>query len=58
MEGVERDGAAGEYVRLPPKKMHLLRKTMKEMEQDLDPSQFLRVHRSAIVNVDFFDGEL
>jgi DNA-binding LytR/AlgR family response regulator len=28
------------------------------MEQDLDPSQFLRVHRSAIVNVDFFDGEL
>jgi two-component system LytT family response regulator len=45
--------AAGDYVRLhTPERTHLLRKTMKEMEQDLDPSQFLRIHRSTIVNVD------
>jgi two-component system LytT family response regulator len=45
--------AAGDYVRLhTAETTHLLRKTMKQMEQDLDPSQFLRIHRSTIVNVD------
>ncbi|HAU04936.1 MAG TPA: DNA-binding response regulator, partial [Pseudoalteromonas shioyasakiensis] len=29
---------------------HILRKTMKELEQELDPQLFVRVHRSAIVN--------
>ena len=29
---------------------HILRKTMKELEQELDPNLFVRVHRSAIVN--------
>jgi len=31
---------------------HLLRQTMDEIESQLDPRQFFRVHRSAIVNVD------
>jgi two-component system LytT family response regulator len=31
---------------------HLLRQTMDEIENQLDPRQFFRVHRSAIVNVD------
>jgi two-component system LytT family response regulator len=30
---------------------HLLRRSMTELEQDLDPSVFCRIHRSAIVNV-------
>jgi two-component system LytT family response regulator len=30
---------------------HLLRETLTELEQRLDPEQFVRVHRSAIVNV-------
>lgn len=31
---------------------HLLRQTMDEIEKQLDPRQFFRVHRSAIVNLD------
>jgi two-component system LytT family response regulator len=31
---------------------HLLRETMEELEKQLDPRQFFRVHRSAIVNID------
>ena len=31
---------------------HLLRKTMAEIEEELDPVRFVRVHRSAIVNLD------
>jgi two-component system LytT family response regulator len=31
---------------------HLLRQTMEELEKQLDPRQFFRVHRSAIVNID------
>ena len=33
-------------------KSHLLRKTMAEIETELDPECFVRVHRSAIVNLD------
>jgi len=33
-------------------KSHLLRETMNEIEQRLDPERFFRVHRSAIVNVE------
>jgi two-component system LytT family response regulator len=45
--------AAGDYVRLhTDEQTHLLRKTMTEMEQALDPSRFLRIHRSTIVNVE------
>jgi two-component system, LytTR family, response regulator len=31
---------------------HLLRQTMDEIESQLDPQRFFRVHRSAIVNID------
>lgn len=31
---------------------HLLRETMNEMEAKLDPSKFLRIHRSSIVNIE------
>ena len=31
---------------------HLLRETMHELEQRLDPARFFRVHRSAILNLD------
>jgi two-component system, LytTR family, response regulator len=31
---------------------HLVRQTMKEIEQRLDPARFLRLHRSAIVAID------
>lgn len=33
-------------------KTHLLRETMADLEKQLDPDKFVRVHRSAIVNVD------
>jgi len=33
-------------------KVHLLRETMNDLEKRLDPNMFLRIHRSAIVNVD------
>jgi two-component system, LytTR family, response regulator len=31
---------------------HLIRITMSELEEKLDPAQFARIHRSAIVNID------
>ena len=45
--------AAGNYVRLHARnESHLLRESMKNMEAKLDPRLFVRIHRSAIVNVD------
>jgi two-component system LytT family response regulator len=45
--------AAGNYVRLHlGPQTHLVRDTMAHIESDLDPNQFVRIHRSAIVNVD------
>lgn len=35
---------------------HLLRRSMAELEEDLDPEKFCRVHRSAIVNLDRVRG--
>ena len=44
--------AASNYVKLYSNgKGHLVRHTMNEMEKKLDPRQFLRIHRSIIVNV-------
>ncbi len=41
------------YVKLhTSEKTHLLRQTMKNMEDTLDPNMFLRIHRSVIVNMD------
>ena len=45
--------AADYYVKLHVgRKGHLLRETMSDMEAKLDPEKFLRIHRSAIVNLD------
>jgi two-component system, LytTR family, response regulator len=45
--------AEGNYVRLHAgKESYLLRDTITALEAQLDPKQFLRVHRSAIVNID------
>lgn len=33
-------------------KVHLLRESMEQLEERLDPARFVRIHRSAIVNVD------
>lgn len=33
-------------------KTHLVRRSMNDLESDLDPAQFCRVHRSTIVNLD------
>lgn len=57
--------AEGNYVRLHVSgKSHLVRDKMKAIEERLDPAKFMRVHRSAIVNVDriatlepYFHGE-
>jgi two-component system LytT family response regulator len=44
--------AAGNYIRVHAgKEAHLVRMTMQSLAQRLDPGQFVRVHRSMVVNV-------
>lgn len=44
--------AADNYVRLHAgRESHLLRETMTSLEKRLDPDQFVRVHRSRIINI-------
>lgn len=46
-------GSAGNYVELHcGKRTHLLRSTMRSLEDELDPQQFTRIHRTVIVNLD------
>jgi two-component system LytT family response regulator len=46
--------SAGNYVHLHTRdQKHLVRQTMKNLEERLDPDQFARVHRTAIVNLAF-----
>lgn len=53
IEEVDWIEAAGNYLNLHAgSERHLVRETMHSLEQRLDPGRFLRVHRSAIVNVD------
>jgi len=48
--------AEGDYVMLHTKDArHLKEKTMKYFETHLDPSQFIRIHRSFIVNARYID---
>jgi two-component system LytT family response regulator len=57
--------AAGNYTALHVAgRKHLIRETMKSIESKLDPRKFVRVHRSAIINIDrlrklqpYFHGE-
>ena len=49
--------AVGNYVRLQTgESSHLIRETMRGLEAKLDPAQFVRMHRSAIVAIDRIDG--
>ncbi len=44
--------AAGDYMCVHAlDETHIMRRTMKELEQELDPKKFVRAHRSAIVNI-------
>lgn len=53
VEEVDWIEAADYYAKLHvAKRAHLIRETMQELEKKLDPERFVRVHRSAIVNVD------
>lgn len=46
--------AAGDYMCVhATEQTHIMRRTMKELENDLDPKKFVRVHRSAIVNIKY-----
>ena len=50
---IERIEAEGNYVRLHTgDRSHLVRETLKGVEARLDPGQFVRIHRSALVAVD------
>jgi two-component system, LytTR family, response regulator len=49
--------ASGDYVELHAgKARHLIRMTMHEAEQRLDPEQFVRIHRSTMVRIDCVAG--
>ena len=46
--------AAGDYMCVHATgQTHIMRRTMKELEEELDPKKFVRVHRSAIVNINY-----
>lgn len=46
--------AAGDYMCVHATEgTHIMRKTMKELEGDLNPKTFVRVHRSAIANINY-----
>jgi two-component system LytT family response regulator len=65
VEDVDWIDAEGNYVALHAAgRRHLIRDTIKSLETRLDPAKFVRVHRSAIINVDrlrklqpYFHGE-
>lgn len=53
VNAIEWVDAAGDYMCIhADDETYILRRTMKELEQELNPNKFQRVHRSAIVNVD------
>lgn len=60
---IQRVQSAGNYVEiLTESGSHLLRETMTKLEQRLDPTHFMRIHRTAIVNIKYIqeiqpDGE-
>ena len=46
-------GAAGNYVEVHARgRLHLLRGTLSQLERQLDPARFVRIHRSTLVNLD------
>jgi two-component system LytT family response regulator len=54
VDDIQRVAAAGNYVEVHAKgKVHLVRDTLTSFIAQLDPSEFLRVHRSHVVRVGF-----
>ena len=53
VDEVEWIESEGNYVRLHlPRGSHLLREALSSIEAKLDPARFMRIHRSAIVNIE------
>ena len=53
INSIEWVDAAGDYMCIHAcNETHILRRTMKELEDELNPARFQRIHRSAIVNLD------
>ena len=53
VEDIDWIQSSGDYVRLHAgSACHLLRRTLKTLQTQLDPKRFLRVHRNAMVNLD------
>lgn len=56
VDRIDRIEAEGNYVRIHAgEEAYFERRTLKSLESQLDPSRFLRVHRSHVVNVDRID---
>jgi two-component system, LytTR family, response regulator len=54
VEDIQRVSAAGNYVEVHARgKVHLVRDTLTTFIAQLDPSEFLRVHRSHVVRINF-----
>jgi two-component system LytT family response regulator len=54
IESIQWVDAAGDYMCVHAQDgTHIMRRTMKELVDELDPKKFVRVHRSAIVNINF-----
>lgn len=52
INAIEWVDAAGDYMCIhASNETHILRRTMKELEKELNPKNFQRIHRSAIVNL-------
>lgn len=52
ISAIEWVDAAGDYMCIhASNETHILRRTMKELEKELNPKNFQRIHRSAIVNL-------
>lgn len=53
INSIEWIDAAGDYMCIHAgSETHILRRTMKELEEELNPQRFQRIHRSAIVNME------
>ncbi|GAB5378803.1 LytR/AlgR family response regulator transcription factor [Aliiglaciecola sp. M165] len=54
VEDIQWIDAAGDYMCVHASDgTHIMRRTMKELEEELDPRKFVRAHRSAIVNIQY-----
>lgn len=57
MHSIEWIDAAGDYMCVHAGTgTHIMRATMKRLEAMLDPQQFLRIHRSTLININAITG--